>query len=147
MQLRLERVHSDEDDTLGLLYIDGNLFGFVVEDPYHKEKIPGKTRIPAGTYKIALTYSPKFKKNMWELLNVPKFTGIRIHPGTIPEDTEGCIMVGYSAYLNPDGESRIGDSLVACNKLYTLLENAKDNGETISICIVDNDQFQIVNLD
>ena len=50
--------------------------------------------IPAGKYKLAMTYSSKFKKLMPEILNVPNRTGIRIHSGNIPEDSDGCILVG-----------------------------------------------------
>jgi hypothetical protein len=38
--------------------------------------------------------SIRFKKVLPEILNVPYFTGIRIHAGNTTEDTEGCIIVG-----------------------------------------------------
>ena len=50
--------------------------------------------IPAGTYEVRLTYSPRFKKDLPLLMNVPGRTGIRIHTGNKPEHSQGCILVG-----------------------------------------------------
>lgn len=57
-------------------------------------KIMGKTAIPYGRYQIIMSYSKKHNKLVPLLLKVPGFTGIEIHPGNVPEDTEGCILPG-----------------------------------------------------
>lgn len=49
--------------------------------------------IPEGTYPLDKTYSPKFKKFLPEVLDVPDRTGIRIHRGTIPEHSTGCVLL------------------------------------------------------
>ena len=49
--------------------------------------------IPTGTYPIAVTWSPKFKRMLPLLLNVPGRSGIRVHRGTRPEHSRGCILV------------------------------------------------------
>ena len=48
--------------------------------------------IPAGIYPLDMTWSPKFKKFMPEVQDVPEREGIRIHLGTKPEHSEGCIL-------------------------------------------------------
>ena len=60
--------------------------------------------IPAGKYPLKMTYSPKFNKLMPEICEVPGRTGIRIHTGTMPEHSTGCILVssfarGYVDYF------------------------------------------------
>ena len=58
--------------------------------------------IPAGTYPLKRTWSPKFKKNLPILENVPDREGIRIHKGTLPEHSQGCILTDLAgmAYIN-----------------------------------------------
>ena len=56
--------------------------------------------IPAGTYPLRLTWSPRFKKNMPLIDEVPDREGIRIHMGTKPEHSEGCVLLSYEALTN-----------------------------------------------
>lgn len=137
MNLRLERIAPSPFNTLSNLFIDGDFFSFLVEDPYHEEKIKGETRIPAGLYKIDLTWSPKFGKNMWEVLNVPNYSGIRFHAGSDAKDTEGCLMPAWSFTFQPDGKFRQWDSGSAYAQLYEILEMAKDRNEPIQILVTD----------
>ena len=53
--------------------------------------------IPAGTYPLRLTWSPKFKKMLPLIDEVPDREGIRIHRGTTPEHSTGCVLVSYMA--------------------------------------------------
>ena len=56
--------------------------------------------IPAGTYPLRLTWSPRFKKPMPLIDEVPDREGIRIHMGTKPEHSQGCILVSAIALEN-----------------------------------------------
>ena len=58
--------------------------------------------IPEGTYPVERTWSPKFKKFLPELIDVPDRSGIRIHRGSLPEHSRGCILLDMNgmAYLN-----------------------------------------------
>jgi len=49
--------------------------------------------IPALIYRIAVTRSPKFKRLLPVLEQVPGRTGIRVHRGSKPEHSKGCILV------------------------------------------------------
>lgn len=48
--------------------------------------------IPAGIYPLKRTWSPKFKKLMPLIDEVPDREGIRIHLGTKPEHSTGCVL-------------------------------------------------------
>lgn len=91
------------------------------------EKIYGKTSIPEGTYKVALTMSPKFKKILPRILNVPHFDGVLMHSGNTEEDTLGCIIVGQNKV-----KGKVINSRVFSVKLNSILSKAKDI--TITIC-------------
>ena len=45
--------------------------------------------IPPGTYRLERTYSPKFKKLLPLVQDVPDREGIRIHRGSMPQHSTG----------------------------------------------------------
>ncbi len=49
--------------------------------------------IPALVYKVQVTQSPKFRRLLPCLVQVPGRSGIRVHRGTKPEHSKGCIIV------------------------------------------------------
>ena len=68
--------------------------------------------IPAGTYPLKRTYSYKFKKLLPILENVPDREGIRIHRGTKPEHSQGCILTDMY------GQSTLDIMLNRLNEFY-----------------------------
>ena len=54
--------------------------------------------IPEGKYPISTSYSPKFKRNLPLLSNVKNRSGIRVHRGTKPQHSRGCILVNDRLY-------------------------------------------------
>ena len=79
--------------------------------------------IPAGTYPLKRTYSYKFKKQLPILENVPDREGIRIHRGTKPEHSTGCILTDMY------GQSTLDIMLNRLNEFY--------NEEEIALSVVD----------
>lgn len=49
--------------------------------------------IPALIYRVTVTQSPKFRRLLPCINQVPGRTGIRVHRGTKPEHSKGCILV------------------------------------------------------
>ena len=134
MQLKLNRIFKTNTFTIGELYINEKYVTDTLEDRVRPEgeKVYGKTAIPEGTYEVKLTHSPRFKKILPEILNVPNFSGIRIHTGNSSKDTEGCILVGT---WDGEKEDWISDSRIAFEKLMSLLQKAEDKKESITITI------------
>ena len=56
--------------------------------------------IPAGTYPVENTWSPRFKKFLPLIMDVPERDGIRIHKGTIPEHSKGCVLLDLAGMSN-----------------------------------------------
>lgn len=94
MLINVDRDLKGPDLTRGTLSIDGHTFCYTCEDAVRDVKIPGQTAIPAGRYKVIITFSNRFQKPLPLLLDVPDFSGVRIHAGNTSADTEGCILVG-----------------------------------------------------
>ena len=49
--------------------------------------------VPALIYKVQVTQSPRFKRLLPILIQVPGRSGIRVHRGTQPQHSHGCILV------------------------------------------------------
>jgi len=108
MQLRLTRKWRQGEATIGELDVDGAFACFTLEDQVRDgEKIPGRTAIPAGEYRVVITRSQRFQRHLPLLLDVPNFEGVRIHAGNTAADTEGCILVGRTIQGAGIGESRL----------------------------------------
>lgn len=107
MKLLLKRLYFNDKYTIGKLYIDGVAFCETLEDRVidtdksgkfegDEKKTYGETAIPYGTYKVTITLSPRFRRWLPLLHDVPNFEGVRIHRGNTAEDTHGCILVGQN---------------------------------------------------
>ena len=138
MKIKLVRTTNGDDFTEGKLYVNDVQECYTVEDTDRfledgNEKVYGKTAIPRGDYEVIISYSNRFKKELIEILNVPQFTGIRIHAGNSSRDTEGCIIVGSTN--KQDDDNWVGNSKTAYKDLHTKIKGAIDNGEQVTISI------------
>ncbi len=134
MELKLNRIFLGSSATIGELLVNDKHLCDTLEDRVRPEgeKVYGKTAIPEGTYEVKLTHSPRFKKTLPEILNVPNFSGIRIHTGNSSKDTEGCILVGT---WDGEKEDWVGNSRIAFDELMALLEEATNNKEKVTITV------------
>lgn len=143
MELILRRKFKGPAYTVGDLSVDGEFFCNTIEDTVRvlpascpdtprgrsctcKEKVYARTAIPAGTYKVTLAYSPKYKRRMPYLHDVPHFLGILIHPGNTEADSTGCIIVGENSV-----KGKVLNSRTTFRRLYARLE--KEDAITIRI--------------
>lgn len=113
LHLKLFRMEYAPGSTRGELYANDEHFCLTLEDAVRPAgvKIPKRTAIPEGTYKVRLSFSNRFKRVLPEILNVPGFSGVRMHGGNDHEDTEGCPLVAAKkAERGEDGELRIYES-------------------------------------
>lgn len=130
MKLKLYRKFLGNKYTIGKLFVNDEYICDTLEDVVRSEgiKVYGETAIPCGVYEIVLTMSPRFKKVLPLLLNVPHFEGVRIHTGNTEKDTEGCILVGYNKV-----KGKVINSKIAFDKVMKYLELATINNEKITI--------------
>ena len=116
-----------------------------LEEQIKKVKVASETAIPTGTYAIDMdTISPKYSARganstyapiafkLPRLVNVPGYSGVLIHIGNYPKDTDGCVLVGQS--VASSGEA-INGSTAAFWALYAELEKAHKKGQKITITI------------
>ena len=130
MKLELKRNPTANGCTIGDLFVNGVFECYTLEDEVRDEKIHGKTAIPAGTYEVIITFSPRFQRDLPLLVGVPNFEGVRIHPGNTAADTEGCILPGQSCTANSVGASRL-----AFEALFRKIKDAKAKHEGIWLTV------------
>ena len=85
MLIHLIRNQSKGAAITGRLVINGRWFCNTLERVGYQ--------IPALCYHLSVTQSPKFKRLLPIVQNVPQRTGIRFHRGTKPQHSTGCILV------------------------------------------------------
>ena len=85
MLIKLIRNNSKESAITGRLVINGRWFCNTLERVGYQ--------IPALCYSLRVTQSPRFKRLLPIVQNVPQRSGIRFHRGTKPEHSTGCILV------------------------------------------------------
>lgn len=121
MKIKVDRIYKGESYTIGKMYLNGEYFCDTLEDAIRPVKIPNETAIPAGIYKVEVTYSPRFKRNLPLLVDVPNYTGIRIHNGSNKDHTSGCILVGFNT-----SKGKLTDSRKTSDKLTNLLKSLSE---------------------
>lgn len=138
MRFYIKRIFKGSSYTIGKLYIDGEFFCDTIEDVVRnlpavcpntphgrdcmcKEKVYARTAIPAGTYKVTMEYSPRFKRRLPYLHDVPHFLGILIHSGNTDADSAGCIIVGRNTV-----KGKVLESRATLDKLISRIEDEKD---------------------
>lgn len=152
MEIKVKRRFKGTDYTIGSLYVNGTYECDTIEDTdrgldnnmplsvIQTKKVYGKTAIPTGTYAVDLNIvSSKFKDRVWakfcdgklpRLRDVRGFEGVLIHVGNKPEDTLGCLLVGYNKI-----KGQVINSTEAFTKLYGKMDAAHKRGEKIVITI------------
>ena len=127
MELILTRIARKAEYTIGRLEDENGKKLCDTLEPIWRNydggelKIPKKSAIPEGTYRVVTTYSLRFRKYLPLLVGVPGFEGVRIHAGNTSRDTEGCILVGQNLQIGKVLWSRI-----TLEKLMKLIENEKE---------------------
>lgn len=130
MELTVIRKTFTPNSTIGDFLIDGSFHCYTLEDCVRTgPKVPGATAIPEGRYEVAIDMSTRFQRLMPHILDVPNFSGIRIHKGNTDADTEGCVLLGMDK-----GVDRIWDCESAFHPFFDLLTEALKTG-TVYITI------------
>lgn len=130
MEIAIGREWKKKGYTISRVYIDGVRFGdgkawcSCLEDEdrgltqdmpiaeIRNRKVKGQTAIPSGEYTVVVTWSPRFKRDMPLVENVPGFEGIRLHSGNDAGDTEGCLLWGENTVVGKVLNSRYWTGLL-----------------------------------
>lgn len=82
--IQMRRISRNEKAVRGSMRVNGRDIATLENADYI---------IPVGTYSVSVTFSPRFRRMLPLIGNVPGRSGIRIHRGTKAEHSKGCILV------------------------------------------------------
>ena len=68
---------------------------------------------------------------MPHILNVPNFSGIRIHAGNTEFDTEGCPLLGLNSVVG-----KLTNSKIMFTIFFNMLSKAMKNGEKCTVEVI-----------
>ena len=154
MYLKLIRNRPEGKAITGRLLVDcENVLGFQSFKLQMDTLEHTDYTIPAGFYRLRMTYSPKFKEILPILDGVIGRTGIRIHAGNTIEHTTGCVLVGEKSPLQlplkgERYEQRLLSSRKALNRLreYLLNYQKQNPNEEIYIEIQEPDPYPLYDV-
>lgn len=144
--LTLDRFRTKDRSTLGYMTLhDSRLDWFTLEDgpspAADGSKVPGETRIPAGTYALSLVASnmAEDRRKRWpawhtlgiiRLVSVDGFQYINFHDGESIEHTRGCVLVASSARIMPPYRpARLAESERGYEMFYRAVAGRLASGE------------------
>lgn len=142
MELNVKRIARKDGYTIGRLFINNEYFCDTLEDTDRglkdtmqvneilAKKVKAQTAIPTGKYDVILTFSPRFKRVLPLLLNVPGYQYIRVHNGNRPDSTEGCLLVGENK-----AKGQVINSRATLEKLMSILLECEKRKEKVTILI------------
>ena len=128
-RLVLTRLKSLEDRTLGALHVYNDLTEQArfntLELAWH-DNARRISCIPTGSYKIQGETHPKFGR-CFRIKHVDGRSGVLLHRGNYPKDTQGCILIGMRLVdLDEDGLFEVGQSIQAMDYLFQLVIEESD---------------------
>ena len=127
---------KEEEEAAHRTWIEKEKQRFPFEDYAHGEvKIPGISAIPEGEYTVVITWSPKFREWLPQIIGDQAFNrqwqGVRIHAGNTAADTRGCILPGENKI-----PGRVINSRRCLRMIVTRLTEAYARGESVRLKIL-----------
>ena len=143
LQVFLTRNWRKPNYTIGRIFVNGEFLCNSMEPidrhlyqgqpiaEIAKNKVKKLTAIPTGTYRLQIIYSPKFKRDLIEIMDVPGFSSIRIHAGNRVTDTEACVLPGINDFVGMVTNSRKYEDM-----LTAMVKETIAKGELAYITII-----------
>ena len=132
MIITLLRTIVTSRETVGQLLLGDKHLCYTIEPPLVPNAVHPKGAIPFGWYKLSVTFSPHFKRELPLLAMVPGFVGIRLHAGNNHRHTAGCVLVGEQLtepMSAETGEYRLLNARKAETEITELIKTKMRNEE------------------
>lgn len=90
-------IFFDQQASLGTCFVYNGKQQLFKSESLERGWVNNRNRIsciPTGIYHLVLEYSPRFKKDLWEIKGVPGRSECKIHQANYWFELNGCIALG-----------------------------------------------------
>ena len=126
----VNRDWQDQNQSLGVCYVKDETGAFTfksesIERGWRNNE-RGVSCIPPGEYDLALEYSPRFRKMLWEIYGVPNRRECKFHAANYARQLNGCIALGQKRKdIDGDGYFDVTSSKDTMKLFHTALAGEK----------------------
>lgn len=126
--VRIKRTFQNDKQTLGFctVFDEQNrcLFSGLSLERGWLDNNKNVSCVPKGRYILMLEYSPRFRRNLWELKNVPNRSECKFHSANYWYELNGCISLGTSLlHIDTDGFYDVSNSRNAILSFHRVLRD------------------------
>lgn len=136
MNITLEKSRIGSDGAFGRFLNDkGSHVCFTLEHAYENADGTFFTKLPPGKYTCKRRMSPRFKYEVFQIMNVPGHDFMEIHKGNFNGDSDGCILLGENVRPQFSGDLMLHESAVAFDAFMELQSGIEEWELTVNpIC-------------
>jgi len=92
--------------------------------------------VPEGVYPLKYEYSPRFRKKLWELYDVPGRSECKFHAANYWRQLNGCIALGNKHIdIDRDGDPDVTSSRNTMKKFHELMDKYVQPGMEVEVVI------------
>ena len=122
----VNRDWGDTNQTLGVCYIKDDNGGIIFKSEAiergWKNNQSRVSCIPAGEYPVKLEYSSRFKKELYEIYDVPNRSECKFHAANYARQLNGCIALGNKRLdIDNDGYKDVTSSRDTMKRFHTAM--------------------------
>lgn len=126
----VNRDWQDDNQTLGVCYVRDERGKIIFKsEAIERGWQDNKKRvscIPEGEYPVVLEHSNRFRKELWEIYEVPNRSECKFHAANYARQLNGCIALGIKRKdIDNDGYYDVTSSRIAMAKFHEALKGDK----------------------
>lgn len=127
----IHRDWQDSNQTLGVCYVRDERGKIIFKSEAIERGWRNNQKmvscIPEGEYPVQLEWSPRFRKDLWEIYEVPNRSECKFHAANYARQLNGCIALGNKRLdIDGDGYRDVTSSRATMKSFHQVLHGEKN---------------------
>ena len=120
----------DQQASLGTCFVYEGQKQLFKAESLERGWVDNRSRIscvPVGVYGLVLEYSPRFRKDLWEIKGVPGRSECKFHTANYFWQLNGCIALGANRkYIDGDSVMDVTSSAITMKDFHNALDGQRN---------------------